>query len=216
MSDLAYTRARIRAALQAQASALDEDMVWLAGSTPDVRARVRAALPQQSVAAAVLVPLVERGDGLSVLLTQRAANLRDHGGQISFPGGRIESRDAGAWHAALREAHEEIGLAPQSVEFAGFLPDHLIVTGYRVTPVVGFVNPEYQLRIDSSEVHEAFEVPLDFLFDAANHRPRLRKMGDIEVTFYDIPYGKRNIWGATAAMLMTLRRLVHERAGGAK
>ncbi len=212
MTDSAFTAASIRAALLPDASALEEDMVWLAGTTPDVRARVRAALPRRSISAAVLVPLVERGAGLSVLLTQRAANLRDHGGQISFPGGRIEPQDSGAWHAALREAHEEVGLAPQLVEFAGYLPDHLIVTGYRVTPVVGFVNPEYQLRIDSSEVHEAFEVPLEFLFDAANHRPRLRRMGDIDVTFYDIPYGERNIWGATAAMLMTLRRLVLERA----
>ena len=213
MNDFAYTAASVRAALQPRAAALEEEMVWLAGSTPDVRERARAALPRRRVAAAVLVPLVERGAGLNVLLTQRAANLRDHGGQIGFPGGRIEPQDSGAWQAALREAREEVGLAPQSVDFAGYLPDHLIVTGYRVTPVVGFLNPDYQMRIDSSEVHEAFEVPLDFLFNAANHRPRLRRIGDVDVTFYDIPYGERNIWGATAAMLMTLRRLVLERAG---
>ncbi|HUX72592.1 MAG TPA: CoA pyrophosphatase [Steroidobacteraceae bacterium] len=211
--DDGYTRARIRSALQPRASSADEDMQWLAGSAPEMQARVRSALPEPRVAAAVLVPLVERGTGFSVLLTQRAATLRDHAGQISFPGGRVEPQDTDAWHAALREAREEIGLAPELVEFAGYLPDHLIVTGYRVTPVVGFVSAEYALRLDASEVQDAFEVPLQFIFDEANHRSRVRQLGDVGLTVYDITYGERRIWGATAGMLMTLRRLLRERGG---
>ena len=98
--------------------------------------------------------------GWTVLLTQRAATLKDHAGQISFPGGRIEPQDADAWQAALREAHEEIGLSESFVEFAGYLPDHWVGTGFRVTPAVGFVNPRYELRIATAEVHDVFEVPL--------------------------------------------------------
>ncbi len=185
-------------------------MLWLPEATAEMRTQVRASLPHPRIAAAVLVPLIERSGGFTVLLTQRAANLRNHAGQISFPGGRIEVLDADAWHAALREAREEIGLAPQLVEFAGYLPDHLIMTGYRVTPVVGFVSADYQLRLDAAEVHDAFEAPLEFLFDSENHRPRLRALGDASLTVYDITFGTHTIWGATALMLMTLRRLIHE------
>jgi 8-oxo-dGTP pyrophosphatase MutT (NUDIX family) len=173
---------------------------------------MRASLPKERIPAAVLVPLVEREAGLTVLLTQRAATLKDHAGQISFPGGRIEPTDQDAWHAALREAHEEIGLSESFVEFAGYLPDHWVGTGFRVTPAVGFVSPRYQLRIAEAEVHDVFEVPLDFILDAANHKSRMRQMGDVTLEVYDIPYGGRNIWGATAGMLMTLRRLLQARA----
>lgn len=201
-------RAVIRRALRERPSRPEEDMDWLPTLDQQVRARVRRELPAQRISAAVLVPLVDRRDGFSVLLTQRSATLRDHAGQISFPGGRIESEDADAWSAALREAHEEVGLEPRSVEFAGFLPDHLIVTGYRVTPAVGFVAPDYRLSLDASEVESAFEVPLAFLFDESNHRTRQRRLGEVEFTVYEIPYGERRIWGATAAMLMTLRSLL--------
>jgi 8-oxo-dGTP pyrophosphatase MutT (NUDIX family) len=187
-------------------------MQWLAGASPEVVSRVRASLPARLVPAAVLVPLVERETGLTVLLTQRAETLKDHAGQISFPGGRIEPEDEDAWHAALRESYEEIGLLPEFVEFAGYLPDHQVMTGFRVTPVVGFVKPDYQLRIASAEVHDVFEVPLDFILDAANHKSRRRKLGDLEIEVHDIPYRERNIWGATAGMLMTLRRKLQ--AGG--
>ena len=183
-------------------------MQWLAGATPEVVSRVRAALPARRVPAAVLVPLVEHPSGLTVLLTQRAETLKDHAGQISFPGGRIEPQDRDAWHAALRESYEEIGLLPEFVEFAGYLPDHHVITGFRVTPVVGFVNPEYQLRIAAAEVHDVFEVPLDFILNAANHKSRRRRLGDVDIEVHDIPYGERNIWGATAGMLMTLRRML--------
>jgi 8-oxo-dGTP pyrophosphatase MutT (NUDIX family) len=206
--DSLYTKAHIRESLNPQPSTPDQDMQWLAGASDEVIAKVRASLPQRRVPAAVLVPLVERDAGLTVLLTQRAATLKDHAGQISFPGGRIEPEDRDPWQAALREAFEEIGLLPDWVEFAGYLPDHQVITGFRVTPGVGFVNPGYQLRIAASEVHDVFEVPLEFILDAANHRSRRREIGELTFEVHDIPYGDRNIWGATAGMLMTLRRML--------
>ena len=206
--DYLYSKAHIRDSLDAAPSTPDDDIQWLAGATADVISKVRAALPARRVPAAVLVPLVERASGLTVLLTQRAETLKDHAGQISFPGGRIEPDDPDAWAAALREAYEEIGLLPELVEFAGYLPDHYVITGFRVTPAVGFVNPEYQLRIAKAEVHDVFEVPLDFILDAANHKSRRRRLAGLDIDVHDIPYGDRNIWGATAGMLMTLRRML--------
>jgi 8-oxo-dGTP pyrophosphatase MutT (NUDIX family) len=210
--DPLYSKTHIRESLEPQPSAADDDMRWLAGASIEARARVRASMPKDRVPAAVLVPLVERESGLTVLLTQRAATLKDHAGQISFPGGRIEPNDVDAWHAALREAHEEIGLSESHVEFAGYLPDHWVVTGFRVTPAVGFVSPQYELRIATDEVHDVFEVPLEFILNAANHRPRLGRLGDVPIEFYDIQYGERLIWGATAGMLLTFRRLLQARA----
>ena len=213
MRDL--SKSHIREALDPSPSTPEEDMHWLAGASPEVVARMRASLPARRTPAAVLVPLVERSGGMTVLLTQRATTLKDHAGQISFPGGRIEPGDADAWHAALREAHEEIGLLPELVEFAGYLPDHVVISGFRVTPVVGFVRPEYQLRIAAAEVHDVFEVPLDFILDAANHKTRQRQIGELTIDIHDIPYGERNIWGATAGMLMTFRRRLQARAPAA-
>jgi 8-oxo-dGTP pyrophosphatase MutT (NUDIX family) len=212
LTEFFYSKAQIRAALDMTPSTPDDDMQWLAGATPEVIAHVRLTLPARRTPAAVLVPLVEHPDGFTVLLTQRATTLRDHAGQISFPGGRIETEDADAWHAALREAQEEIGLKPELVEFAGYLPDHVVVSGFRVTPVVGFVQPQFTLQVAAAEVHDVFEVPLDFILNAANHKSRRRKIGEMSIDVHDIPYGDRNIWGATAGMLMTFRRLLQQRA----
>jgi 8-oxo-dGTP pyrophosphatase MutT (NUDIX family) len=209
--DSLYSKTHIRESLDPQPSAPKQAMEWMGGA-PEAIARMGAALPTQRVPAAVLVPLVERESGLTVLLTQRAETLKDHAGQISFPGGRIEPDDKDAWHAALREAYEEIGLLPDFVEFAGYLPDHHVISGFQITPVVGFVNPDYQVRIAKAEVHDVFEVPLDFILDAANHTFRRRTLGDLTIDVHDIPYGERNIWGVTAGMLMTLRRMLQ--AGG--
>jgi len=211
MMDSLYSRAHIRESLSPSPSAPDEDMLWLAGGSREMLARVKAKAPEQRIPAAVLVPLVEREGQWTVLLTQRAATLKDHAGQISFPGGRIEAEDQGPWAAALREAHEEIGLDPSFVEFAGYLPDHWVGTGFRVTPAVAFVNPAFELKIAAAEVHDAFEVPLAYILDAANHKARQLRLGDLTLDVYDIPYQERIIWGATAGMLMTFRRLLGAR-----
>jgi 8-oxo-dGTP pyrophosphatase MutT (NUDIX family) len=187
---------------------------WRLGAVPaDVRVELRRYFPQAPTPAAVLVPIVDRGDELTVLLTERASDLRHHAGQISFPGGRIEAADPSVVDAALREASEEIGLAPSSVEVVGLLPDHLIVTGFRVTPVVGFLQPGYQLNLDRREVAAAFEVPLSFVLDPANHVRRRRRFEDHEVELTDLPWGEHNIWGATAGMLLTLYNVLRGEDG---
>ena len=182
---------------------------WLVpGAWERAAAGTRRYFPEQPIPAAVLMPLIEREE-LSVLLTQRATQLRNHAGQVSFPGGRIEPGDDSPSAAALREAQEEIGLEAQFVSVIGYLPDHLVITGFRVTPVVAFVRPGFTLRPDPSEVEETFEVPLRHVFDPANHHPERRRShftGE-EVEFIDIRYGERRIWGATAGILMTLYRL---------
>jgi 8-oxo-dGTP pyrophosphatase MutT (NUDIX family) len=162
--------------------------------------------PADPIPAAVLIPLVERPDELTVLLTQRASQLKNHAGQISFPGGRIEADDAGPREAALREAHEEIGLESRFVSVAGYLPDHILMSGFRVTPVVGFVSPDFELVLDAKEVQETFEVPLSHVFQPVNHRMRRRRLpfAKEEFELWDISYRDRNIWGATAGMLLNL------------
>jgi 8-oxo-dGTP pyrophosphatase MutT (NUDIX family) len=182
----------------------------LAGLPPELSAQFRHLVPAEPIPAAVLVPIVDRNEQLTVLLTQRAADLKHHPGQISFPGGRVESEDASPLEAALREAEEEIGLARRFVEAFGFLPDHLIISGYRVTPVMGFVRPGFELKLDTTEVTEVFEVPLEYLLDPANHKTRRRRLGEGEIEVYDIPWNGCNIWGATAGMLMTLCRLLRD------
>lgn len=159
-------------------------------------------------AAAVLIGLVERDEGLQVLLTRRTEHLRDHAGQISFPGGRAEPGDAGPQATALREAREEIGLDPGRVEVLGQLPDYTTVTHYIVTPVVGLVHPPLDLVLDRFEVAEAFEVPLSFLMTPAHHRRHVFSFDGGQRQFLSMPWAgtARNyfIWGATAAMLRNL------------
>lgn len=163
--------------------------------------------------AAVLIPLVNRPHGLQVLLTQRSADLIDHGGQISFPGGRVEPDDASLSAAALREAAEEVGLQAPQVTLLGHLPEYETVSGFRVTPVVGWVEPPLSLTPDPMEVADVFEVPLAFVLDPANQLRHFRMLGATRRDYWAIPYGERYIWGATAAMILILDRTLRDNAG---
>ncbi|WP_111431964.1 CoA pyrophosphatase [Rhodobacteraceae bacterium DSL-40] len=165
-------------------------------------ARPRRAQPLRP--ASVLVPLVERGTSMNVILTRRAARLRHHPGQIAFPGGKQDAGDASPLAAALREAHEEIGLEPGDVTVLGTFDAHETVTHFLISPFVGLVSPAFEPRIDRTEVDETFEVPLAFLLDPANLQiHRFRRMGHWR-HYYAIPYGPHYIWGATARMLKAL------------
>jgi 8-oxo-dGTP pyrophosphatase MutT (NUDIX family) len=166
------------------------------------RASYRAA-SADDIPAAVLVPIVDH-PRLTVLFTERAADLREHAGQVSFPGGRLEPRDSDPAAAALRETEEEIGLAPGGIEILGYLSDSLVGARYRVTPVVGLVRPGFTVVPDPVEVAGAFEVPFDFLMDPANHRTSERIWNGAPVTIYELPYDGHRIWGATAGMLVAL------------
>jgi len=156
--------------------------------------------------AAVLVPLVNRAEGLQVLLTQRSADLPHHPGQISFPGGRVEPADPSLAAAALREAQEEVGLPHDRVAILGELATYETVTGFRVTPVVAWVEPPFELKPDPVEVADVFEVPLAHLMDPANQQRHFRMLGEMRRDYWAIPYQERFIWGATAAMLLMLHR----------
>ncbi len=153
--------------------------------------------------AAVLVPIVLRTE-LTVLLTQRTDTLSSHAGQIAFPGGRIDGTDADAKAAALREAHEEIGLEPDHVEPLGYLDGYRTGTGYGITPLVAFVQPQFKLQLAPGEVAAAFEVPLRFLMTANNHLQQEREWRGRRRAFWAMPFGERYIWGATAGMLRNL------------
>ena len=174
--------------------------VW----TPEAADEALMSRKAEPTPASVLVPLVVRGDGLTVLLTQRTAHLTDHAGQISFPGGRAEAFDASAVDTALRETEEEIGLARAHVDVLGTLPLYFTGTGYAVTPVVALVHPPFDLTADPHEVAEIFEVPLPFLMDGLNHQRILAELADIRRRFYAMPYQGYYIWGATAGMLRNL------------
>jgi 8-oxo-dGTP pyrophosphatase MutT (NUDIX family) len=172
----------------------------------DIIARRQAA--GKVTRAAVLIPLLLREEGLSVLLTQRTEHLRDHAGQISFPGGRMDAEDSSPDDTALRESEEEIGLDRERVEIIGHLPEYLTVSGYSVTPVVGLVKAQAEYVLDEFEVADVFEVPLSFLVDPANHQIRLWQSEQGSRRFYSMPYQNRFIWGATAGMLRNLYHLL--------
>lgn len=154
--------------------------------------------------AAVLFPIVVHEDRHTVLLTQRTAHLRDHAGQISFPGGRVEASDTSPVDTALRETEEEIGLSRRQIDVLGYLPEYRTGTGFRVTPVVALVRPPFDLNPDPFEVAEVFEVPLDFLLNPANHQQHSLHYRGALRNYFAMPYGDYFIWGATAGMIRSL------------
>ncbi len=158
------------------------------------------------VPAAVLVPILERAEGMTVLLTRRTDHLARHAGQVSFPGGRADPEDETPAATALREANEEIGLALEHVSVAGRLDNYLVGTGYRVTPVVGVVSPSARITHAEDEVAEVFEVPLAFVRDAGNYRHEEMTLKGFTRRFHALSYREHHIWGATAAILVNLRK----------
>ena len=171
-------------------------------------ADLRRKMCQDLKPAGVLIPIVEHADSLSVLLTQRSADLKNHAGQVSFPGGRMESADADITETALRETHEEVGIRPEQVDVAGFLPPMLTVTGYAVTPIVGLLAPGISLTLDEREVEQAFEVPLSFLLDESNQESSEREVRGVIVPIVEFNYANRRIWGATANILIEFRNII--------
>jgi 8-oxo-dGTP pyrophosphatase MutT (NUDIX family) len=206
----------------ASVEARDRLVARLAGSRPDHAAqrlrlgtslassmdpRLAALLPAQPKLAAVLIGLTESAGEPGILLTVRSTAMRQHAGQVSFPGGAIEQQDADPAAAALREAREEVGLAADQVHVVGFLPDQLVLTGFQVTPVVARIQSPFVPRLDATEVEASFELPLGVLMDPGNHRETVRRIGDIEMTVRDIHFQEHRIWGATAGMLLSLYEL---------
>ncbi len=155
----------------------------------------------------MLIGVVDHGEDATVLLTKRTETMRSHSGQIAFPGGRIDPTDATPEAAALRETLEEIGVGAEDIELVGRLPDYVTGSGYRIAPVLGIVSPNAFLTLNADEVEDAFEVPLAFLMDEANHRQESRIWQDRERFYYTMPYGDRFIWGVTAGII----RILYER-----
>ena len=176
--------------------------------TPEDLHAITLAPGSRITEAAVLVPLVRRPEGMQVLLTQRTAHLSDHAGQISFPGGRVEPDDASREHTALRETEEEIGLSRTHVHVLGRLPLYDIPSGFRITPVVGWIEPPFELVLDAFEVESVFEAPLAHFLDPAGYQRRDYQFRGRHRHYMAIPYEGRYVWGATAAMLYNFARVL--------
>jgi 8-oxo-dGTP pyrophosphatase MutT (NUDIX family) len=184
----------------------------LAPLSQSLREQLRARLPAGLRAAAVLLPIVLHPQAPTLLLTVRSSALRSHAGQISFPGGRLEPGDVDLAAAALRETQEEIGIQAAAIEPIGFLSDHIVQSGYRVTPVVALLQPGFTLQPDAAEVAEVFELPLSFALARSNYHARQRRLHGLELELWELPYGERRIWGATAGILLHLRESFGEGA----
>jgi 8-oxo-dGTP pyrophosphatase MutT (NUDIX family) len=168
-------------------------------------------VPADPKPAAVLVPIVMHEDEPAVLLTERASGLREHSGQIAFPGGRVDPTDASPLEAAFREAEEEIGLDRAFVSPIGYLDAYLSGTNYLVMPVVGLVTPDYTLSLNPFEVAAAFEVPLSFLMDPSHHELHSREWRGRQRRYYAMPYGERYIWGVTAGIVRNLYERLYDK-----
>jgi len=159
--------------------------------------------------AGVLIPVFDRDSELTVLLTKRSAELKHHAGQVAFPGGRMEDGDRDIVATALRETEEEVGIAPERVSVSGYLDPMPTITGYAVTPVIGFVEASVTLTLDRTEVEEAFEVPLGFLMDRRNEEQGVRHYQGQDIPVVEFRFAGHRIWGATANMLMELRKIIY-------
>jgi 8-oxo-dGTP pyrophosphatase MutT (NUDIX family) len=173
---------------------------------PDIVERLRHETLRE---AAVLIPIVDRGDAAGLILTRRTQSMRQHSGQIAFPGGAVDAEDASPEAAALREAYEEIGLEAGFVETIGRLPAYLTTTGFRITPVIALVQRDYALTLNREEVDAAFEVPFDFMMNPDNHRRESRVWQGKERFYYSMPFQEHNIWGVTAGILRVLYERLH-------
>lgn len=189
-------------------TAMPEDPLDVVIPPPRWPAALQQKLTSNLMAAAVLIPIIKREESLSVLLTERSPDLKQHAGQISFPGGRMDPQDRDIRATALRETQEEVGIDPANVEIVGYLDPNPTVTGYAVTPVVGLVELRQELIIDPLEVKSAFEVPLPFLLDEGNQQLAEREFEGVTVPIAEFRFGQYRIWGATAGMLIQLRKVL--------
>jgi 8-oxo-dGTP pyrophosphatase MutT (NUDIX family) len=198
-----FDRARARLRFDIPAGLTDASVVPSSGDAGTDRMLQIIAREQPIRPAAVLIPVVEHAQP-TVLLTQRAAHLNDHAGQISFPGGKIDATDASPLEAAIREAEEEIGLSRQFIDPIGYLDLYGTAFGFRILPTVARVKPGFKLRINEAEVDDAFEVPLAFLMDPVNHQVHSKEFRGMKRSYYAMPFEERYIWGATAGILRVL------------
>jgi 8-oxo-dGTP pyrophosphatase MutT (NUDIX family) len=198
-----FDRARARLNFDVPPGLVDPNIIPRSGDRGNDRMLEIVARERPVRPAAVLIPVVDHPQP-TVLLTQRSALLNDHAGQISFPGGKIDATDASPLDTALREAEEEVGLSRQFVDPIGYLDLYGTSFGFRILPTVARVRPGFELRINTSEVDDAFEVPLSFLMDPANHQVHSREFRGMERSYYAMPFAERYIWGATAGILRVL------------
>ncbi len=203
-----FDRARARLRFDVPAGLTDATIIPPSGDHGTDRMLAIIAQEQPIRPAAVLIPVVEHAEP-TVLLTQRAAHLNDHAGQIAFPGGKIDTTDASPLDAALREAEEEIGLDRGFIDPIGYLDLYATGFGFRILPTVARVKPGFKLRINTSEVDDAFEVPLAFLMDPANHQLHSKEFRGMERSYYAMPFEERYIWGATAGILRVLYERIY-------
>ena len=198
-------RSLISAQLKLEAS-ISMPKTWRDLSDKDTSTNI---YQQNVIPSAVLVPLIERSMGIRIILTRRSKYLKSHGGQISFPGGRMEKEDISPAHTALRETQEEIGIDTDAVEIIGCLDNYSIVTtGFRITPLVGFVNPTQKFKRNESEVESIFEIPLTVVMNKKNYHKESRTIKDVNYSYQVLPYEEHRIWGATAAILLNLCNLL--------